>query len=360
MRRVQTYGLPDQPDAAEKKRWYNWDFRPAPSGWILEIDMHAPRSPSARPRYPEQGAWLAAQGLPAPNAHGQLLVEGAALARLTAALAPIARVPWAAWEAKTEVDQREAAGDIAGALAATERLVALAPDWEAGRVRRLTFLIHPLRDPDAAEAELERLPPGLLSAAEQRRHRQSIALLRDDWVAYEREQAQLVAEGARQPWAWETLGLARWAVGRLEDALAAFIEGQADHPGNRDLANREAEMLAVLGRTDDALARLDQLLGEGPHAKTIALRGWVRRQRDPVAAAADYEAALGLDPEQPIARVGRGILRMESGDLAGAHADLAPFTHCGWSEAADAWQRLQALTGHEEAHHHHHVSHDHR
>ena len=182
----------------------------------------------------------------------------------------------------------------------------------------------------------------MIPEEERRRYRQTIAILRDDWDAYVVEQRAMITDGDRRWHMWEILGLALWAGGRMEASLEAFRQGLVEHPAQRDLENREAEVLAVLGRTGEALALLDRLAAEEPHGKTVALRGWIRRESDPAVAAADYDAALALDPEQPVARVGRGLLRLAAGDLEGARADIAPFSHCGWSEAADALARLKA------------------
>lgn len=340
MRRLQTRGLPG--GLGDPERFYNWDFRSTPEGWRLEIAMRERGGAHARPSFPEQAAWLAAQGLPAPDPLGWIRLDATALEGLLAQLNPLARVPWGAWEARDAIDQHTAAGDVDAALQSADQIVALAPDWEAGRMRRLALLVHTLRDADAALADLVSLPPGTIPADEQRRQRQSIALLRDDWVAYEVEQAAMIEEGYREAHAYEVLGLARWAAGDLPGALAAMVEGQRNHPGHRDLANREAEILAVLGREPEALALLNRLIAAQPQAKSVALRGWIRRVADPAAAAADYEAAIALEPDQPIARVGRGLQRLAAGDRVGARADLQPFTHCGWTEAHEAWEQLLA------------------
>lgn len=339
MRRLQTAGLPGQ---TTKTRAAWWDFRPAPDGWVLEIPFVDAGGRDARPSNPAQAAWLAEQGLAVSPSLGQVALDADALSRLLARL-EVVGTPWEAYEALDAIDARAAAEDLSGALAASERIVALAPTWEIGRRRRLALLIHGLRNPDAADADLDSLPPGTLPADEIRRERQTISLLRDDWHSYAEQQAAMIAEGARQVWSWEVLGLAWWAAGKLDLALQALSDGLADHPNHRDLELRRAEVLGAMGRTEDALGHLEMLASEGPpHAKTLALRGWMRRAQDPGAAAADYAAALALDPEQPVARVGRGLQRLDAGDRAGARADLEPFTHCGWTEAADAWARFRA------------------
>lgn len=309
---------------------------------MLEIPWVDAGGRDAHPSNPAQAAWLAAQGIALDPILGRLALDAGTLARLLGQL-EVVGTPWEAHEALDALDALELAGDKEGALAMSERLRDLAPGWDVGRKRRLNLLMHGLRDADAASADLDSLPDGTLPPDEIRRNRQTVALLRDDWVTYAQYASARVEGGEREPWAFETLGLAWWAAGRLDLSLEALREGLALHPGHRDLELRVAEVLEALGRHEEALAHLDALIAGGPpHAKTLALRGWFRRAEAPELASADYAAALALDAEQPVARVGRGLMRLEAGDRAGARADLQPFTHCGWTEAAEAWRRYQA------------------
>lgn len=340
MRRLRTLGLPGNTETKPRICW--WDFRRGPDGWVLEVPWVDAGGRDARPSNPAQVTWLAEQGLVLNPVLGRLALDADALANLLAKL-DVVGVPWEAHEALDALEALELAGDQEGALRASERLRDLAPGWDVGRRRRLYLLTHGLRDAEAANADLDSLPEGTLPPDEIRRNRQTIALLRDDWATYAQYASARVEGGEREPWAWETLGLAWWAAGRLDLSLEALGEGLALHPGARDLELRVAEVLEAMGRHAEALAELDRLCATGaPHAKTLALRGWFRRVEAPEAAAADYAAALALDPEQPVARVGRGLMRLEAGDREGARADLQPFTHCGWTEAAEAWRRFQA------------------
>lgn len=339
MRRIQTDRAPGQ---AERNPWpLWWDFRRTPDGWILEIPFIDAGGSQARPVRPEQAAWLATLGA-IPDRLGRIPLSEALLGSITGALEGVVGPSWEAHEAMDATVACQAAGDVAGALAASERLADAAPTWVLGRRKRLEILIHGIRDPDLAAAELDRLG-GVLEPDEIRRERQTVALLRDDWVTYANMQAEMISDGLREAWAWEVLGLAWWAAGDLDRAMAALEAGLTEHPGHRELALREAEVLAARGQQDEALARLEALAAQGPpHAKTLALRGWHRRHRDAAAAAADYEAAIALEADQPVARVGRGLQRLEAGDREGARADLKPFKHCGWTEAAEAWRLFKA------------------
>lgn len=340
MRRLQTERLPGGGTAPSIP--YCWDFHLVAGVWALDIPMRGAGSVEAGPRAPEQGAWLQTRGYAAPSVFGRISLEPGQLEALIGVLEP--RGPsWAAHEARAELDLLDQAGRLDEARTASEVLRDLAPTWDEGRMARVSLLINRCRDAAAAEADLDSLPAGVLSPAERRRLRQSVALLRDDWVTYATVQEATVFEGGRHPWDWETLGLARWAAGDLEGSLRAFEDSTADHPGHREIALRAVEVLFAMGRREEATARIEALAAAGPaHAKTLAWRGWMRRDADPVAAAADYEAALVVDPAQPVARVGRGLLRMAAGDRAGARADLSPFTHCGWADAAEAWRSFCA------------------
>lgn len=358
MRRLMTRRLPGDPPGAERVCW--WDFRSIPEGWTLEIPWVDPGGPGARPSVPAQAEALAVRGLTV-DSFGRVVLDLPAHAALLAEL-DFEGPPWAALDALDAMTARQAAGDLAGALQESVLLRDHAPGWAEGRRRRLHLLLHGARDADAAEADLDSIPGGTLPPDELRRERQTLSLLRDDWVAYAGAQAEMIADGAREPASFEVLGLAFWAAGQLDRALQALHDGLQAHPGHRDLALRTAEVLEAQGQHEEALSTLEGLSQEGPpHSKTLALRGWLRRQGDPAAAAADWAAALDLDPEQAVARVGRGLQRLDAGDLAGARADLAPFTHCGWTEAADAWARYcaaagEAAPGQDHGHDH---SHDH-
>lgn len=342
MRRIQTARVPGQPETPDRPFW--WDFRRQDAGWTLELPTARSRQGQVFSR-PEQAAWLAGLGLAFSPVLGPVTLDEAAVQRIIAALEPVGP-SWAAHEALDALEQAIGAGDLEAAVAHSETLRDLAPEWVVGRRRRLNLLIQGVRDPDAATADIASIPPGLLPADELRRERQTVALLRDDWVAYATAQEEMVRDGARQVWSWETLGLAWWGAGDMQRSLQAFREALIDHPGHRELTLREIEVLDVLGHTLEAIGRLDALDAAGPpHGKTLALRGWMRRRSDPATALADYEAALAVDPDQPIARVGRGIQRLEAGDLAAARADIAPFSHCGWTEAAHAFARLRAAEG---------------
>lgn len=349
-RRLQTRGLPGLPETANRPLF--WDFRRTedPPRWAFELQAWA----SGAWRAPEQAAWLQERGLPVPEPNVPLPLEDSQLEAITAALAPVAEVTWHAMELHAQAVSLAGQGEARAALERMNQLMGLAPAWIDAKLLQVTLLIQVERDPDGAEAALARVPAGQLPPAQVRSLRQSIALLREDWDAYAAEVRGIIDEGDTSWFHFEVLGLSLWAAGRLDDAAAALSEGLALHPGLRDLELRRVEVWDAAGRRDDALTALDLLLApeaseeSRSHAKTWALRGWLRRETDAEGSAADTARALALDPGEAVARVCRGVGRMEAGDIEGARADLKPFSHCGWAAAAEAWNTFVARHGTED------------
>jgi tetratricopeptide (TPR) repeat protein len=349
-RRLQTRGLPGLPETASRPLF--WDFRldGEPPRWTFELQAWA----SGAWRAPEQAAWLQERGLPVPQPNVPLPLDTAQLEAITAALAPAAEVTWEAMELHAQAVALAGQGEARAALERMDELMGLAPAWIDAKLLQITLLIQVERDPDGAEAALAELPRDQLPAAQRRSLRQSIALLREDWDGYAAEVRAIIDEGDTSWFHFEVLGLSLWAAGHLDAAAAALSEGLALHPGLRDLELRRVEVWDAAGRREEALAALDALLApetteeSRSHAKTWALRGWLRRETDAEGSAADTERALALDPNEAVARVCRGVGRMEEGDIQGARADLKPFSHCGWAAAAEAWNTFVAQHGTED------------
>ena len=350
-RRLETYGVP----GAVGDRLLFWDFRaepdpdaevvpgdPVPLRWTLSLQVWA----SGRWRRPEQAAWLAECGHPVPVSKQALALSQAQLEALTCALAPVAVVSWEAMNARDAALAALRVGEGAKALEAAERLANVAPDWVDTRLLKLEVLLGQVRDADAAQAVYDDLPEGVLDDVAARRVRQSIALLREDWDGYAAELAGVLEGGERPWWNFEILGLAYWAGGRLDDALSTFEHGMAEHDNRRDLVLRRAELLAAMDRGVDALEALDGVVSQSnPPPKAWALRGWLRRDTDPEQAAQDYNLALAADPDEAVARVGRGLQRWTAGDLEGARGDLEPYRYSGWEDAWQAWVAFSTETG---------------
>ncbi|MEL6350098.1 MAG: tetratricopeptide repeat protein, partial [Myxococcota bacterium] len=332
LRFLMTHGLPGQSD--NTSRAYRWEFRRPDETARWQVSVPTSRIRRA-PRRPEQARWLQDAGFPAPGPDGVIPLSEGEIDRLLGLIEPHTERSWAAFEAFDARARSIAAGNMSAAFEHSLKLLRAAPEWLEARLQHVWLLVVHERDADAAQSELDAIAASA-DRKEVRKLRQSIALLRDDWDAYATHQQEIVDEGERNPWDWETLGLSYWAAGNLQGGLDAIHRGLGDHPGNRDLAHRAAELMDALGQTDDAIAYLTDLIAADPtHPKSWALRGWVRRARAPDLAAADYRAALEIDPDQPVARVGRGLQRLDAGDRDGAREDLKPFAHCGWQGAAD-------------------------
>ena len=351
-RRLETHGLPGGPPS---ERLLFWDFRAEPDSeaavspgdepplrWTLSLQSWA----SGRWRRPEQVDWLAQSGHPVPTPGESVVLSLSELVSITTALAPVSVVSWEAMDTRDAAVAALNLGQAADMLAAVEKLAQVAPDWVDTRLLKLEVLVGQLRDAEGAQKAYDELPEGVLDDAAARRVRQSIALLRDDWDAYAAEVSSVLESGERAWWNFEILGLAYWAAQRLEDALATFEQGMAEHDNRLDLALRRTEVLAAMGRDEDALTALDALVAESdPAPKAWALRGWLRRESDPEAAAADYSIALAKDPSEAVARVGRGLQRWHAGDLEGARGDLEPYRYCGWAAAWQTWVDFCAAAG---------------
>jgi protein O-GlcNAc transferase len=125
------------------------------------------------------------------------------------------------------------------------------------------------------------------------------------------------------------------AEDRLEEARAAAdaalradgseSEREAARVALARVANREGILCAERGQTDRALflfrraAHLDASWSS-PHVNLGAV---LVRMSMAERAAAAFDRALALDPENPTAYENRGLLRKEQGDLEGARSDLA-------------------------------------
>lgn len=359
-RRLRTQGLPGRPETGSVS--YEWDFRLPGEHWVFELPMRSAGSPRARPRKPEQAAWMLEQGFGEPDPRGRHGLSPEALERLIALLEPLAEIPWAAWEAVDRCKELQMANQPQEAVEAAKQAVAAAPGWDLAWRQLIELQLFWLQDADEAEAALDAVPEGLIPARELLQRRQALALQRgEDWTRYAELQREIIDVVEARYDHWEVLGLSWWAAQDLERSIAAFEEGLSRHPGERELENRLAEVLHAAGRGEDARALLDRLIAEDPaNAKSWALRAWVLWEQAPAQAESDLAEALARDPEQAVAQVTRGLLRLAAGQLEQAGADLAPHRHSPWAEARAAYQRYLDAGGQpppepEQAHEHTHA-----
>ena len=139
----------------------------------------------------------------------------------------------------------------------------------------------------------------------------------------------------------------RWeeAAARLTDALSV----RPEHPSNALLFNNLATVYSYMGRDSLAVATYDRGLDIAPNMLTLVLgRGKallaIGCDRD---AFADFDHAVGIDSLNTDARYYRGMLRIYSGDLAGAEADFDVLSRVAPKSAdtAVAMATLYSLSG---------------
>jgi tetratricopeptide (TPR) repeat protein len=119
-------------------------------------------------------------------------------------------------------------------------------------------------------------------------------------------------------------GNALQALGRYEEALASYDSAIALDAGTAQAWNNRAAVLQQLGLLDEALASLDVVLRLQPgHAEAHNNRGNVlARQRHHEAALESFELALACRPDYADAFVNRAKLRKDLGHFDAAQADL--------------------------------------
>ncbi|MCB9553997.1 MAG: tetratricopeptide repeat protein [Myxococcales bacterium] len=104
---------------------------------------------------------------------------------------------------------------------------------------------------------------------------------------------------------WNNLGTALAAAGDFAAARAAVAVAVELDPGDGLARLNLARYTLHAGDAAGARALLDALVAEAPTADALGLRGVVRGNAGDVeGAAADFEAALRIDPAQPEARAG--------------------------------------------------------
>jgi superkiller protein 3 len=100
---------------------------------------------------------------------------------------------------------------------------------------------------------------------------------------------------------WIDLGFSLRAQGRIDDALSALDKAALLAPGNAGVMRTRALWLLEAGRTKDALAQAEAILGASPDDPLARwIRGSIRLSSgQEAAAAADFEAAAGAEREAP-------------------------------------------------------------
>jgi tetratricopeptide (TPR) repeat protein len=171
------------------------------------------------------------------------------------------------------------------------------------------------------------------------------ATLRDDYTARAAaairtiEAKQAAAAPARAPRSWGrtiawVAGIVVFAV--LAGVLVARMSGSRrdSETATGDVRDSTRQLIvdatnaAQRGEYDDAIALFTDALDLSPSdTEALTYRGWARFQKggDDVAAMADVDDAISLDPAYPDARVFKAIMLVRAGDFAGANAQMRVF-----------------------------------
>lgn len=211
------------------------------------------------------------------------------------------------------------AGDYVAAVQDFERALELEPEQPEYRYH-LAEAQRRAGDFDAAQATLAELPesPALL------RTRAALALEAEDWALSQSFYRELLAlEGYKQE--------ARYFLGQLAEVQEHFEESLQWYEkvvGDRyraDARIREAVVLRELGRTEEALARLDALIAQGGDVgvEAIIAKAQFLVEKGQVAKAFGlYDQALTDRPDSTRLLYARGILAAEQDQVSRAEQDF--------------------------------------
>jgi len=113
--------------------------------------------------------------------------------------------------------------------------------------------------------------------------------------------------------------------GQLEKSLQDFDKALELVPWIEAARSDRCVALALVGKAEEGLPECDRAIDKGPPtAANFLNRGAVYlRLNRPDDAAADFERAFDVDPDDPEALYARGVGRRLKGDTAGGDADIA-------------------------------------
>ena len=182
------------------------------------------------------------------------------------------------------------AGNPAGARAAYDRAIALAPDDPAPLAARAYFLTNQ-HDMAGAKADYDRLGSMSLQNAVQ-------YISRSGWYRH---------------------------AGRFDQALADADAAVKLAPDQAATLNLRCWTKAIMGRLDAALADCNAALALAPKASDAPdSRGFIAWKSGRLdAALADYTAAIESNPRSASSLYGRSLVERRQGKIAAADADLA-------------------------------------
>lgn len=123
---------------------------------------------------------------------------------------------------------------------------------------------------------------------------------------------------------WLTESYVLQADGFLEDARNSTLDATEKSPSFGFAWARLAELEFSFGRVPEALAALEKALHLSPrNAQAVALKGFLLAAQNKIPAAREqFENAIALDGALGNAWLGRGLVRIRSGDASGGREDL--------------------------------------
>jgi tetratricopeptide (TPR) repeat protein len=216
-------------------------------------------------------------------------------------------------------------GDNGRAIADLDKAIALAPtDAQAYLVRGLAYnrrneTTLALKDYDKA---LE-LNPRMAAALANRAAIYSYEGKQDVAI---RDLDQAISIDPNNPVAFYNRGYAHFAKHEYDKAIADYSKAIELDPTMGIAYNNRCLARAISGKDlVSALADCDQALKLNPLSlDTRDTRGFIYlKLGDPLLAVNEYDAALDIDPNRPMALYGRGIARIMSGETREGEADKA-------------------------------------
>ncbi len=227
------------------------------------------------------------------------------------------RRPHDARVAAAQGDALRGLGRTQEASAAYERALALEPHLAvaAAGLGRLAERAGAWEDAERRYAEAIAADP-TDAACHVARWRVLVRLGRTD----ERKSALDVAASAADP---RVRGHALEALGRLDDASAAYADAEKALGPTAEVLEDRARVATSLGREDDALPLLERAALLAPVRASVEEEiGRAHAAKGEAAPAlAAFEKALSLDPDRAAAHAGRARLRLAADDPTGAMAD---------------------------------------
>ncbi|HUY91692.1 MAG TPA: tetratricopeptide repeat protein [Pirellulales bacterium] len=128
---------------------------------------------------------------------------------------------------------------------------------------------------------------------------------------------------ATDPRTFLNRGRIHFLQGRYDAAVIDYTQAISLTPDDANSYRGRAEIWSKKGDAANAIIDLTQYLRLRPQdANAYAQRGWLRKEKDPDAAIADFDEALKINPRHVGALLGRGEVWKQKNNLVKALADL--------------------------------------